>query len=186
MDIIEGTVSAAWIGALLLVYVTKQLNQGEEWYGIINAGYFAGCIVGGLLVVAFTSRFMRRPIHSIMAGAAIMGVFTIAFAFTTSPVLALVLVIICGPAQQLREVTRLTVFQSACTPGQLPKVMSAENTLVYCLFGLSVLLLSWVADRWGTMSVYALTGGFHLLTSVLLYVNRGKLQQTGGEYGFSF
>jgi|GEM_PF-367947 len=176
MDTIEGTVGAAWIGALMLVYATEQLGRGTEWYGIINGGYFAGCIIGGLLIVAFTKRLMRRPALSIMAGAGLMGLMTLGYAATETPWVALLLVILMGPPQQLREVTRRTVFQSACPPEQLPKVMSAENTLVYSLLGLSVVLLSWMADRWGISAVYAMTGSFYLLTAGLAGLNRSRLQ----------
>lgn len=176
IDAIEGTVSAAWIGALMLVYATEQLQSGAEWYGFINGGYFAGCIAGGLLVVAFTRRLSGHPALSIAAGAGIMGVFTVIFAWTTSPALALALVVLMGPPQELRNVMRRTVFQQACPPEQLPKVMSAENTLVYSLFGLSVVLLSWMADRWGIEVVYTMTGLFYLLTALLASLYRRQIQ----------
>ncbi|SDS63653.1 Major Facilitator Superfamily protein [Paenibacillaceae bacterium GAS479] len=176
IDAIEGTVGAAWIGAMLLVYATEQLGSGTEWYGFINGGYFAGCIVGGLLVVTFTRRLSRFPALSILVGAGIMGLLTLAFAWITAPALALLIVILMGPPQQLREVTRRTVFQKACPPEQLPKVMSAENTLVYSLFGLSVVLLSWMADRWGVEIVYTMTGVFYLITALLVGINRKKIQ----------
>ncbi|QJC50485.1 MFS transporter [Paenibacillus albicereus] len=175
IETIEGTVSATWIGALLLVYATEQLGSGTEWYGFINAGYFAGCIAGGLLVVAFTRRLSRWPALSIAAGAGLMGLFTLAFAWTTAPLLALALVVLMGPPQQLREVTRRTVFQKVCPPEQLPKVMSAENTLVYSLFGLSVVLLSWMADRWGVGAVYTMSGLFYLTTAILTALFRRRI-----------
>ncbi|QGG54499.1 MFS transporter [Paenibacillus sp. B01] len=181
IETIEGTVSATWIGALLLVYATEQLGSGTQWYGFINAGYFAGCIAGGLLVVAFTRRLSRQPALSIAAGAGLMGLFTLAFAWTTAPLLALALVVLMGPPQQLREVTRRTVFQKVCPPEQLPKVMSAENTLVYSLFGLSVVLLSWMADRWGVGAVYAMAGLFYLTTAILTALFRHRIDAAARE-----
>nr|MDF9459742.1 hypothetical protein [Bacillus pumilus] len=41
-----------WTGAIILVYVTEVLHQPETWWGFINASYFGGTILGGLLVFA--------------------------------------------------------------------------------------------------------------------------------------
>ncbi|WP_058302625.1 MFS transporter [Gorillibacterium timonense] len=176
MEIVEGAVGASWIGALLLVYVTEQIKQDTEWYGFLNGGYFAGAILGGVILVSLTKRLMRNPALSIITGAGVMGVMTLIFAYTTSPWLALFLTVAMGPFQQVREVTQRTVFQQACPEPKLPKVMSAENTLNYTLFGLSVVLLSWMTDRFGITFVYTLTGLFSLVVCLIAIINRNKLQ----------
>lgn len=181
MEIVEGAVGASWIGALLLVYVTEQIHEGTEWYGFLNGGYFAGAILGGLILVALTKRLMRKPALSIITGAGAMGTMILLFAHSSNPWLALVLTVAMGPFQQVREVTQRTVFQQACPPSKLPKVMSAENTLNYTLFGLSVVLLSWMTDKLGIAFVYTMTGLFHLLVCAIAASNRSKLQgQTAG------
>ncbi|WP_438431180.1 MFS transporter [Gorillibacterium sp. sgz500922] len=176
MEIVEGLVGASWIGALLLIYVKEQIGQGTEWWGFLNGGYFAGAILGGLLVVSLTKRLNRNPAGWITLGAGVMGVLTLCFAHTTLPWLALAMTVVMGPFQQVREVTQRTVFQQACPERKLPKVMSAENTLSYTLFGLSVLLLSWLTDRLGIAFVYTLTGLFSLAVCLLAGLNRDKLQ----------
>ncbi|MEO3946665.1 MFS transporter [Gorillibacterium sp. CAU 1737] len=176
MKIVEGAVSASWIGALLLIYVTDQIQQGEEWYGFLNGGYFAGAILGGLMLVTLTKRLKRYPGRSIALGAGVMGVMTLFFTYTTVPWIALVLTIAMGPFQQVREVTQRTVFQQACPEDKLPKALSAENTISYSLFGLSVVLLSWLTDRYGITFVYTMTGVFNLAVCLIAVIGRRKLR----------
>ncbi|WP_249928277.1 MFS transporter [Niallia circulans] len=47
MDVIEGMAGSIWVGAITLVYVKEALNQGEQWWGFINASYYVGAILGG-------------------------------------------------------------------------------------------------------------------------------------------
>ncbi|MDZ4910739.1 MFS transporter, partial [Clostridium perfringens] len=51
MDMIEGIAGTIWVGAITLVYVKEVLHQGEAWWGFINASYYVGAIVGGLLML---------------------------------------------------------------------------------------------------------------------------------------
>ena len=49
-----------WTGAIILVYVTEVLHQPETWWGFINASYFGGTILGGLLVLRFAKHVEQR------------------------------------------------------------------------------------------------------------------------------
>ena len=64
MDVCENIAGAVWIGAITLAFVTHDLKQGEEWWGFINAAYYTGAIIGGLLA-AWMSQFIQNSFSSI-------------------------------------------------------------------------------------------------------------------------
>lgn len=57
MDVIEGMAGPIWIGAITLVYVKEALNQGEQWWGFINASYYIGSIFGGIITLFIAKIF---------------------------------------------------------------------------------------------------------------------------------
>ena len=59
MDVSENIAGAIWIGAITLAFVTHDLNESEDWWGFINAAYYAGAIIGGLLA-AWMSRLIQN------------------------------------------------------------------------------------------------------------------------------
>jgi MFS family permease len=177
MDMIEGMVGAAWIGAMLLVYVKENLHQTELWWGVLNALYFVGAIAGGLLVVGKSKLIERHPAGAIMLGSLMIAIFTLLFSFMTIPWIAVLITLIMGPAQQLRDITQRTIFQKSASPQMLPKVLSAHNTLSYALFGLSVMLLAYLSDHFGIRYVYIVTGIFYFITFILAAVYRARLNQ---------
>ncbi|ANE45624.1 hypothetical protein SY83_04145 [Paenibacillus swuensis] len=178
MDTIEGLVSGAWIGAMMLVYVTDRLQKSEEWWGFLNAAYFIGAIGGALLIVGLTAKLSAKPALGVAVGSLLFAMMTGWFALTTVPLLAVVLTVLMGPAQQMRDITRRTLFQKACPPERLPKVLSAQNTLSYSLFGVSVVLLGYLSDRYGIQYVYLLTALFYFITALLAVFYRKSLNIT--------
>jgi len=56
MDILEQIAQTAWIGAIVLVFVKDALHVTENWWGYINAVYFGGSIIGGLICLRFAKK----------------------------------------------------------------------------------------------------------------------------------
>lgn len=167
MDIIDMLGGSVWVGAFTLAFVQVALGQGEEWWGFINASYFAGSVGGGLLVLAAVRIIGKRYLGAMLVGMAGYGLLTVLYALNTQPYLALVLVLLMGPFAELSIVNRRTLIQRSVAKLMLPKVMSAQATLLHLTFCISLLVMAWLAEQFGIVNLYLLAA---ILTSVAFVV----------------
>jgi MFS family permease len=175
MDVLEGLASGVWIGALQLVYVEQILGQGEQWWGFINASNLLGMILGGMLAFRFAARINRRLGGSLFVGALVSGLFTLGFALTSTPWVALLVSLLLGPALQLRDLAQRTLFQQAVPAARLPQVFSAQGTLGVATFLLAVVLMGWLADSFGIRAAYVCGAGLSLLSAAVAVWQRRVL-----------
>ncbi|MEJ8306553.1 MFS transporter [Saccharibacillus sacchari] len=160
IDMLGGSV---WIGAFTLLFVQQALGQGEEWWGFINASYFAGAVLGGILVVALVKRLQQRLFDSMLAGIFGYAAITLVYAQTTSPAIALLLVLVMGPFAELSMISRRTLIQQSASENDLPKVLSAQATVLNLIFCASILGTAKLAETIGIVNLYVYAGGMSLL-----------------------
>lgn len=176
MDVCDALGGMVWVGAFILVFVQDVLHQDEKWWGYINASYFAGAVLGGFIVVALVKKFEKKMFLSMIIGTLGYGLLTACFALNHTAWLALVIVLFTGPFTELAGVTRRTLIQRSVNKEMLPKVFSAQSTLLSTLYGLSLLLLSGIAEWFGIVNMYLLAALLSLITAVIGFVNRKAIQ----------
>ncbi|MGX1448941.1 MFS family permease [Bacillus sp. 153480037-1] len=165
MDVSENIAGALWVGPVTLAFVTLVLNEGAEWWGYINAAYYIGAIIGGLMA-AWLSQFIQKQLLLFMAaGSFIYAVLTILFSLNSLPWLALLLCILMGPAYQIRDVSQQTILQTETPVHELSKVYSAQYVLSSMSVTLSIFFVGLIADTFGARFVYLLGGLFVLICS---------------------
>lgn len=180
MDVCENIAGALWVGPVTLAFVTLVLKQGEEWWGFINAAYYIGAIIGGLLA-AWLSRFIQKQLLLFMAaGSFIYAVLTILFSLNSLPWLALLLCILMGPAYQIRDVSQQTILQTETPVHDLSKVYSAQYVLSSISVSLSIFFVGLIADAFGTRFVYLLGGLFVLVCSGIAILSFMKQKKESG------
>lgn len=167
MDIIDMLGGSVWVGAFTLAFVQVALKQGEEWWGFINAAYFAGTVGGGLLVLSAVRLIGNRYLGAMLIGMAGYGLLTMGYALTTQPYIALVLVLLMGPFAELAVINRRTLIQRSTSRQMLPKVLSAQASLLHLVFCISLLVMAGLAERFGIVKLYLLAA---VLTSLALVV----------------
>ena len=167
MDIIDMLGGSVWVGAFTLAFVQVALGQGEEWWGFINASYFAGTVGGGLLVLAAVRLIGNRYLGAMLVGMAGYGVLTALYALNTQPYVALVLVLLMGPFAELSIINRRTLIQRSIAKLMLPKVLAAQASLLHLVFCISLLVMAWLAERFGIVNLYLLAA---ILTSLAFVV----------------
>ncbi|KAA0544590.1 MFS transporter [Bacillus sp. BGMRC 2118] len=167
MDVIEGMAGSIWIGAVTLVYVTEALHQGEEWWGYINASYYIGSVIGGILTIYLSKVIQQNLIVSMSVGSLLFSIFTLTYGLTSIPALALLLCVAMGPAYQIRDVAQQTAFQLNISAEHLPKVYAAQSIILSTVTGLSIFLMGFIADYVGVRAVYIL-GSLLIFTSAIL------------------
>ncbi|OMF83421.1 MFS transporter [Paenibacillus glucanolyticus] len=154
MDMIEGIAGTIWVGAITLVYVKEVLHQGEAWWGFINASYYVGAIVGGLLMLLLSSFIQKNLIPCMAVGSAVFSLLTLWYGLNSIPIVALILCIAMGPAYQLRDVAQQTALQSSVDHEMLPKVYASRDILLSTITSLSIAVIGLIADTLGIRMVY--------------------------------
>lgn len=158
MDMVDMLGGSVWVGAFTLAFVQQVLLKDESWWGYINAAYFAGTIVGGLLVLMLVNRLQHRLFPAMLAGMTGYAVLTILYAVNVLPLISLIVVLIMGLPAELAVVSRRTLIQKSVAVHDLPKVLSAQATLMSFTFCVSLLLMGWIAERFGIVNLYVFAG----------------------------
>lgn len=166
MDVIDMLGGSVWVGAFMLAFVQQVLQQGEEWWGFLNAGYFAGTVAGGVLVIALVKRINAYLFPAMLFGMIVYSVLTLFYAFNTQPYSALGLVLVYGPFVQLTVVTRRTLIQRSVDKMGLPKVMAAQAALLHFIFCISLLVMAWIAETFGIVNLYLFASGLTCLAAL--------------------
>ncbi|QDX92438.1 hypothetical protein EEL30_08905 [Brevibacillus laterosporus] len=154
MDVLESLAGAIYIAAIMLFYVSDVLGKGQEWWGYLNASYFIGMIVGGLLLMAIATYVSRYFLPFLLGAGLFSALVTLGLGLTHSAWLALFLSFLLGPATQIQYVSKQTYFQKSVDPLYLPNVLSAKSTVEYMGYGLSVLILTNVVAAFGAAMAY--------------------------------
>lgn len=170
MDMIELLGGSIWIGAVTLAFVTDALGQDETWWGYINAAYFAGTIIGGLVIWRIAKTINKSLISSIVLGAIAVAILTMIYSFVTLPFLAILLVLCMGPFYQLRDILQSTFIQQLLDKEKLGKYLAAKATLNHAVFSLSVFLIGILVDIANVRLVYLLSGVLLLCSGIYGYI----------------
>jgi MFS family permease len=173
VDTIGGT---AWLGVFILAYVTQVLHRDASWWGFMNASFFSGTILGGLLVVGLVKRLQKNSFLYMLGALLVYVLITVVFALNTIPVAALVLFAVSGLPVQMAGIIRHTLLQTSAPAAQLPKVMAGIDVLTNLAFGLSLLFLGWYADRFGMVQVYLLAAAMTTIAVLIGWFYRRDFQ----------
>ncbi|MGF6356892.1 hypothetical protein ABIE27_004816 [Paenibacillus sp. 4624] len=177
MDMIDMLGGSIWVGAFTLAFVQVALGQGEEWWGFINAAYFAGTIGGGLLVLALGRIIGQRYFSVMMIGMAGYGILTAVYALNSQPFVALILVMLMGPFAELAMINRRTLIQSSVSNRMLPKVLSAQASMMHLVFCVSLLGMAWLAEYIGIVNLYLFAAALTILAIVAGLLNFRAFQE---------
>lgn len=177
MVVMEALAGAIWVAAILYIYVEEVLNAGEEWWGYINASFFLGLIIGGLISLRYNRLIGEKLSGFIVYGTLIASIFTFVFAINSFTWLALGLSVFIGFSEQMSSIAQQTTVQKSTSYNELPKVYSAQHALGLMTFGISVLFLGFLSELWGVRAPFLLAS-FLLFTSfVFSFLNQKHLKQ---------
>lgn len=181
MDILEGIAGGIWIGGVTLVFAQEVLHKDEAWWGYINAAYYAGTIIGGLITLKLSARIHKHLVGTILIGSFGVSMLVYGYAWNTQAFAALAIVVLMGPFYQLRDIAQRTYVQQVTPIEEQPHVFAAQSTISYILFGVSVLFAGTISDIWGAQAVYIVGGTMYLLSSAAGFLLRRKQGVTHSE-----
>ncbi|MCM3699785.1 MFS transporter [Paenibacillus macerans] len=178
VDSIDTIGGASWLGVFILAYVTQVLHKDASWWGFMNASFFSGMILGGLVVVGLVKRLQKNSYLYMLGALFVYVLITVVFALNTIPVAALVLFAVSGLPVQMAGIIRRTLLQTSAPMAQLPKVMAGIDVLTNLGFGLSLLFLGWYADRFGMVQVYLLAAAMTTIAVLIGLFYRRDFQES--------
>ncbi|WP_018750393.1 MFS transporter [Paenibacillus sanguinis] len=181
IDVIDMLGGPVWVGAFTLTFVQTALGQGEEWWGFINAAYFAGTVSGGLLVLALVRTIGDRFLSAMLMGMAGYGLLTAVYAVNTEPYIALILVLVMGPFAELSIVNRRTLIQRSVSKLLLPKVLSAQASLLHLVSCISLVGMAALAEWIGIVNLYLLAGGLSMVASLIGVLGRRSFRASAEQ-----
>lgn len=158
MDIIYGFGGSVWIGAVTLAFVTEVYHLGEAWWGYINAAYFSGTILGGLIIWKLAKHVQNNFIKSILISSLILGILIFSYGVITLPHLGVILVVMMGPFFQLMGISTRSYLQHELNKEELPAVFASRATLNQIIFSLSIFLIGVIVDVFGPQIAYLFAG----------------------------
>lgn len=175
MNVLETLASGVWIAAILFIYVEQALHKTEVWWGMINASFFGGMLIGGVLVYRYSQALKSRLGQTVMWSSLCLTALTLLFGMTSLAWFALFVSLLYGLPQMARDVAEVTLIQQNAREGLLAKVYSARGTLIYGAFGISSLLLGFITERYGVRITFLMATALFLASFLLAFVNRQEL-----------
>jgi len=176
VDFIESIANVVWVAAIIYVYVDQVLQTSEQWWGYINASFFAGLMIGGILSLKWSHLVNQHLVMFILVGAFLVSLTTLIFGLISTPWMALVIAMLFGMANQIKAVAQQTTTQTSVAHRLLPKVYSAKDAIISATFGVSSLSLGYLTDLFGVRFTFLLAATLLFLSAIFVVVNRKDLK----------
>lgn len=175
VDFIESIANVVWVAAIIYVYVDQVLQASEQWWGYINSSFFAGLMIGGFLSLKWSHLVNRHLSIVIVVGAFLASLTTLIFGLISIPWMALVIAMLFGMANQIKDVAQQTAVQTSVIHRLLPKVYSAKDAVITATFGVSSLALGYLTDLFGVRFTFLLAATLLFLSAIFVLINRKKI-----------
>lgn len=172
--LIEAIANVVWIAAILYVFVAEVLKAGESWWGYINTSFFMGLILGGVICKKFSSIFEKNMKLTLISASFGVAIVTLLFGANSLAWAALLLVFLSGLIHQIKGIILYTYIQKEVAAEELPKVFSAQHTLVSLAFALSTVLFGAMAENNSAEITFVIAGILLLFNGIYLLAVRKR------------
>ncbi len=158
---------------------TGEFGAGARGLGIMLAAFAAGSMIGGLFAAGFASVRSRGR-------AAMLSGLVLAACVTLTPLAGLagaaVLLLLAGVAATVTNVLVVTTVQKGTPPHLLGRTMSAIMFSGVSLFPVSVAVVGFLVDAYGSSSFFYITGA-SLLTAFCFGLTRKAIRAADTDQG---
>lgn len=167
MDMIEALAGSVWSSAILLAFTAAVLHETEVWWGMFNASYFIGAIVGSVIAICFSAFFEQNIGYAIMFSSLVMSALTLLFSFSPIPFLCALACAAMGPFYQVRDICQETVLQEAIPEQKRIGIMAAKNAILTPWSGITYSIMGLVADAAGAKTAFITAGVLYGMTFLI-------------------
>ncbi|MGX6444844.1 MFS transporter [Neobacillus sp. K501] len=181
IEFLETIASTVWIAAIIYVFVEQALFEEEQWWGYINSTYFIGLVTGSILCVKFSKFVEEKQYLFILIGACMSFLITILFSVTSIPLMALVYSVLIGLFGQLKNIPQQAIIQTSVPKEKLATVYTSLGTIGTGTFGVSSLVMGFIADFYGVRSVFVISSFLLGIVSLMIYRNMHCFSETAKQ-----
>lgn len=167
MDMIEALAGSVWSSAILLAFTVAVLHETEVWWGMFNASYFIGAIVGSVVAIRFSSFFERNMGYAIMFSSLVMSALTLLFSFSPVPFLCALACAAMGPFYQVRDICQETMLQEVIPEQKRIGIMAAKNAILTPWSGVTYSIMGLVADAAGAKIAFIAAAALYIMTFLI-------------------
>jgi MFS family permease len=166
VEFLESWPHGVWTSALMLTFTTQALDAGADAWGYQSGAFFGGQFLGAVLALIYARRLGRRPGWIIIGNAFLMGALTLAYAASTSVLVATAISLAFGPPFALRDVAQDTLLQTTVAPGMLGRIYAAREMFARLAFLLGGLAFAALADQLAVRQIYVIAGVLYCGTAL--------------------
>ncbi|MEH7741097.1 MFS transporter [Bacillus subtilis] len=167
MDMIEALAGSVWSSAILLAFTAAVLHETEVWWGMFNASYFIGAIVGSVIAIRFSAFFERNMGYAIMFSSLVMSALTLLFSFSPVPFLCALACAAMGPFYQVRDICQETMLQEVIPEQKRIGIMAAKNAILTPWSGVTYSIMGLVADAAGAKIAFIAAAALYIMTFLI-------------------
>ncbi len=172
MEILEFFPHGIWTSAILLSFVEKALLGNADDWGYVAGAYF-GSMMLGAVVATFAHKIIGKHTGMIIVWNAFFTSFiTLVFALSPNVFAAIVVSLIFGFPNSIRDVAQDTLLQSTVTQNLLGRVYAFRNMFTNIFFMAGGLVFAWFADFTNVRYIYIAGGILYFLTGVYALGNK--------------
>lgn len=131
-----------------------------------------GTFIGAIMTYSF-GKFINENIGEFICwGAFVASLLMFFVAYNTVPVVLLVLSALTGIANEVKAIPQDTIIQQRISQDQLPLLYATQNIMYMGTFSIATLMMGSLAQLIGVKSVFILSAGLLLMTTVIAYKNK--------------
>ncbi|MFM9000659.1 MAG: MFS transporter [Opitutia bacterium] len=142
--------------ALLPVFAAEILQAGPVGLGILRAAPSLGAVLMSLVMLALPP--VRRAGPLLYASFAVFGLATIGFGMSTSFILSVFCLLVCGGADAVNVIIRQTILQTGTPPALMGRVSAVTAVFIGCSNDLGAFESGVAARLFGTVGAVVFGG----------------------------
>ncbi|MGG1244855.1 MFS transporter [Bacillus cabrialesii] len=167
MDMIEALAGSVWSSAILLAFTAAVLHETEVWWGMFNASYFIGAIVGSVIAIRFSAFFAQNMGYAIVFSSLVMSALTLLFSFSPIPFLCALTCAAMGPFYQVRDICQETMLQEVIPEQMRIGIIAAKNAILTPWSGITYSIMGFVADTAGAKTAFLAAAALYGITFLI-------------------
>lgn len=167
IEFIEALIGTIWIGAIQLAFIQEFLNEDTSWWGYFNAAYFAGTMIGAIVIYKF-KKLSTLNLYTIIICQIVYVITVIIFGTIKIPVISVLLIFIMGLVFQTKDILQETLIISKIPKEHITLFTAFKSTIIEFGYLLSIILIGVYAEVVPIQWVYITSGIVYMICIYLM------------------
>lgn len=167
IEFIEALIGTIWIGAIQLAFIEEFLNEDTSWWGYFNAAYFAGTMIGAIVIYKF-KKLSTLNLYTIIICQIVYVITVIIFGTIKIPVISVLLIFIMGLVFQTKDILQETLIISKIPKEHITLLTAFKSTIIEFGYLISIISIGVYAEVVPIQWVYITSGIVYMLCIYLM------------------